>query len=110
MAVLINTVVSSLLPMLQGLILIVHVLGFFAILIPLVYMSSHRSASDVFATFLNAGGWSSQGLSFWVGVIGNVWAFLGESPFKSANSGNARGPNLTVHQIPTELSMFAKPG
>ena len=91
-AVLINTVISSLLPMLEGLILMIHVLGFFAILIPLVYMSSHGSASSVFTSFVNEGGWSSQGLSFWVGIIGNVFAFLGESPIKSAKSGTSEGP------------------
>lgn len=79
-AVLINTVISSLLPMLEGIILIVHVLGFFAIVIPLVYTSSHGSASTVFTSFINEGGWTSQGLSFWVGIIGNVFAFLGECP------------------------------
>lgn len=76
-AVFINTVISSLLPMLEGLILIIHVLGFFAIVIPLVYMSSHGSPSSVFTTFVDGGGWGSRGLSFWVGIIGNVFAFLG---------------------------------
>jgi len=78
-AVFINTVVSSALPMLESIILILHVLGFFAIVIPLVYMSSHGSASDVFTSFVNEGGWSTQGLSFFVGIIGNVFAFLGMS-------------------------------
>ena len=77
-AVLINTVISSLLPMLEGIILVVHGLGFFAILIPLVYTSSHSSTSTVFGSFVNQGSWSSQGLSFWVGIIGNVFAFLGD--------------------------------
>ena len=77
-AVFINTVVSSLLPMLEAIILIIHVLGFFAILIPLVYMGSAGSASSVFTSFINDGGWSTQGLSFFVGLIGNVFAFLGD--------------------------------
>ena len=37
-AVLINTVVGQLLPPIEALMLVVHVLGFFAILIPLVYV------------------------------------------------------------------------
>ena len=77
MAVFINTVVSSLLPKIEGLILVLHVLGFFAVLIPLVYMAPHGSASDVFTLFLNEGGWSTQGLSFFVGILGNVFSFLG---------------------------------
>ncbi|MCJ1361829.1 hypothetical protein MMC16_000929 [Acarospora aff. strigata] len=77
LAVLINTVISSLLSKLEGLILILHILGFFAVLIPLVYMAPHGSASDVFTLFLNHGGWSTQGLSFFVGLIGNVFSMLG---------------------------------
>ncbi len=77
-AVLVNTVVSSVLPKIEGLILILHILGFFAVLIPLVYMSpSKGSAKDVFTLFLNQGGWSSQGLSFFIGLMGSVFSFLG---------------------------------
>lgn len=37
-AVLINTVVGQLLPPIEAVMLVIHVLGFFAILIPLVYV------------------------------------------------------------------------
>ena len=77
-AVFINTIVSSLLPKFEGLILILHIIGFFAILIPLVYLGPHGSADEVFTTFLNGGGWPTQGLSFFVGLIGNVFAFVGK--------------------------------
>lgn len=78
MAVLVNTVISSVLPKIEGLILILHILGFFAVLIPLVYMSpSKASVKDVFTLFLNQGGWSSQGLSFFIGLMGSVFSFLG---------------------------------
>lgn len=76
-AIFVNTVVSSMLPKIEGLILILHVLGFFAVLIPLVYMAPHGSASDVFTHFLNEGGWRTQGLSFFVGLLGNAFSFLG---------------------------------
>ena len=74
-----NTIASTYLPRIMVAILVLHILGFFAMLIPMVSMSSHYSASDVFTTFLNEGGWSSQGLSFWIGLLGNVFAFLGKS-------------------------------
>lgn len=74
----VNTVVSSLLPTFEVLILIVHVVGFFAILIPLVVLGPHGSASDVFETFLNEGGLPTQGLSFFVGLVGNMFAMVGE--------------------------------
>lgn len=73
-----NTVVISLLPTIEVLILILHVVGFFAILIPLVILGPHGSASDVFNTFLNQGGFPTQGLSFFVGLLGNLFAFVGE--------------------------------
>ncbi|KAL8900184.1 MAG: hypothetical protein Q9207_005820 [Kuettlingeria erythrocarpa] len=76
-AVIVNTVVASLLPKLECLILIIHVLGFFAIVIPLVYMAPHGNATEVFTMFLNEGGWQTTGLSFFIGLQGNVFAFLG---------------------------------
>ncbi|KAL9023096.1 MAG: hypothetical protein Q9180_008394, partial [Flavoplaca navasiana] len=75
-AVIVNTVIVSLLPKLECVILIIHVLGFFAVMIPLVYMAPHASAKDVFTLFVNAGGWQTTGLSFFVGIYGNVFSFL----------------------------------
>ena len=75
--VLINTVVSSWLPKFEGLILILHILGFFAIIFPLVILGPHAPASEVFGTFINSGHWPTNGLSFFVGLLGNVYAFFG---------------------------------
>jgi choline transport protein len=77
-AVVINTVGSKTLAHFEGLILIVHVLGFFAILIPLVYLAPHSDAS-IFTTFVNSGGWPTQGLSFMVGLPSSVFALVGMS-------------------------------
>jgi choline transport protein len=76
----VNTVVAGLLPLLEGLILLVHVLGFVAILIVLLYLSPHGSAEDVFFRSLNEGGWPTQSLSYFVGFIGNVATFVGKCP------------------------------
>jgi amino acid transporter len=73
----INCVGGKLLPRFEGTILILHILGFFAILIPLTYMAEHKSAKEVFTHFLNEGQWPSQGLSFFIGLIGPVFAFAG---------------------------------
>jgi hypothetical protein len=81
-AVFLKTVVSNFLPKIEGAILIFHVVGFFAILIPLTYLApSHGTASTVFTQFLNHGGWPSQGLSFWVGISSTVFMFLGRFLF-----------------------------
>ena len=73
----INCVGGKLLPRFEGTILILHILGFFAILIPLTYMADHKSAKEVFTHFLNEGQWPTQGLSFFIGLIGPVFAFAG---------------------------------
>ena len=75
--VFVNTVVSSLLPKFEGLILILHVVGFFAILFPLVILGPHADPKEVFTTFINGGNWPTTGLSFMVGLLGNVFAFFG---------------------------------
>ena len=78
LCVAVNTILSSTLPVIEVMILILHVLGFFAILIPLVYLApQHNDASSVFTTFLNQGGWSTQTLSFFIGLNGNAVAFVG---------------------------------
>ena len=76
-AIFINTVVSGLLPMIEGIILVLHIMGFVAIIVPLVYLSPHASTASVFRTVLNEGGWPTQGLSYCVGFIGNVATFVG---------------------------------
>ncbi|KAK2598596.1 hypothetical protein N8I77_011994 [Diaporthe amygdali] len=74
----INTVFGKLLSKFEGFILVLHILGFFAVLLPMVWLSTEKSdAQAVFATWYNLGGWQTQGLSFCVGILGNVFAFLG---------------------------------
>lgn len=73
----INSIGGTLLPRFEGFILILHILGFFAILIPLTYMGDHGTAQEVFTHFLNLGGFPSQGLSFFVGMVGCIFAFAG---------------------------------
>ncbi|KAL4938964.1 hypothetical protein BDV06DRAFT_199866, partial [Aspergillus oleicola] len=73
----VNLAGGKLLPRLETVILVIHILGFFAILIPLTYMADHKSTHDVFLDFVNDGGFPSQGLSWFVGMTGCVFAFAG---------------------------------
>ncbi|KAL9079936.1 MAG: hypothetical protein Q9157_001228 [Trypethelium eluteriae] len=73
----VNTVLSKLLPAIEVMVLILHVMGFFAILIPLVYLSPTQNSTEIFKTFLNEGGWQSKGLAFFIGLNGNAGAFIG---------------------------------
>ncbi|KAH7183977.1 amino acid/polyamine transporter I [Fusarium oxysporum] len=76
-AIFVNTVVSSMLPKLEGMILIVHIVGFFAVLISLVTFGANGDAEHIFLEFRNTGGWSTQGLSWCVGLLGSVYSFVG---------------------------------
>ena len=80
--VIINVFISGALPSIEVVILVIHILGFFGILIPLVYLTPHHNtAKDVFTNFNNYGGWSSKSLAFFIGLQGNALAFVGtDSP------------------------------
>ena len=72
-----NTFLAQRLPMVEGSILVLHITGFFAIIIPLWILAPRNSAKMVFTEFENLGGWSSQGLSFLVGLLSPIYALLG---------------------------------
>lgn len=59
-AVFANVVVSAALPKLEWFILMLHIIGFFAILIPLVFLGHRGSIHDIFTTFLNGRAWPTQ--------------------------------------------------
>lgn len=75
----VNTYLARLLPSIESIVLILHIIGFFCILIPLTYLAPHHSPKDVFASFVNQGGWSSTGLSFFIGTATSMFAFIGKS-------------------------------
>ncbi|KAM5343930.1 hypothetical protein ACJ41O_012467 [Fusarium nematophilum] len=104
-AVLINTVISSMLPKLEGMILILHIIGFFAVLITLVTFGANGDASSVFLEFRNEGMWPSQGLSWFVGLLGCVFSFVGvDSSFHLCEE--VQNPSVTVpRSIMTSISM-----
>ncbi|KAF1958516.1 hypothetical protein CC80DRAFT_515234 [Byssothecium circinans] len=77
LALFINTYLARILPQIESYVLILHIVGFFCVIIPLVYLAPHHSAREVFATFTNAGGWEDKDLSFFVGVSTAMFSFLG---------------------------------
>ncbi|KAK2759402.1 hypothetical protein FQN54_002880 [Arachnomyces sp. PD_36] len=73
----VNTYGANQLPTLEKLILILHVFGFFAVMIPLWVMAPRTPTETVFTEFTNAGGWSSMGLACLVGQLTPIFSFLG---------------------------------
>ncbi|RYC58527.1 hypothetical protein CHU98_g7671 [Xylaria longipes] len=77
LCVLVNSISGRVLSKFEGLILVLHLIGFFRVLILLVYLAPHNSASDVFTTFLNNRNWLSQGLAFLIGFPTMASSLLG---------------------------------
>ncbi|KAK5080003.1 hypothetical protein LTS08_008914 [Lithohypha guttulata] len=76
-SIIFNTVLASRLPLVEGLILILHVTGFFAIIITLWVMGPQGQPREVLLTFTNNGGWSSTGLSSMVGLLAPIAVLIG---------------------------------
>ena len=76
-AVFVNAVIGRLLPRVESSILVVYILGFFAVILPLIFFGPHKDVSEVFGTFLNTGDLPTKGLSFMVGIVGTAFPFLG---------------------------------
>ncbi|KAK3710108.1 hypothetical protein LTR37_010539 [Vermiconidia calcicola] len=75
-AVFFNTFLAKQLPMMEVLLLIFHVCGFFCVLIPLLILSKRSPSDKVWTEFFDSG-WGSYGTSTLVGIIANVIPFLG---------------------------------
>ena len=75
-AALFNTSLARSLPFIEGAVIVLHVCGFFAVLIPLVMFGPQSSATRVFTSSENRGGWSSDGLSWSIGIISSAYPFL----------------------------------
>ncbi|WEW60590.1 hypothetical protein PRK78_006077 [Emydomyces testavorans] len=73
----VNTYAAGQLPSLEGLILILHVFGFFATMISLWVKGEKADAKSVFGEFTNEAGWPNLGLAVLVGQISPIFSFLG---------------------------------
>jgi amino acid transporter len=60
-------------PVINNFLLIVHVFGFFTVIIVLWIMSPRNTAKKVFTEFTDGGGWSSMGVSVMVGQINAIY-------------------------------------
>jgi hypothetical protein len=69
-----NTFLAKKLPIVEGIILVIYVVDFSAIIIPLWVLAPRANAHDIFIQFTYAGGWSSTGTSFMVGLSGTTSA------------------------------------
>lgn len=95
--VIFNSFLAKKLPMVESLVLVFHLIGFFAVLITLWVLSPRASASEVFGTLTDSGGWSSDGLSFMVGLLTPVYTLLGADSTVHMSE-EVRDASITVPQ------------
>ncbi|PYH65073.1 GABA permease [Aspergillus vadensis CBS 113365] len=76
-SVLFNTFLAKKLPLVEAFILILHVAGFFIVIIPLWVLAPIKDAKSVFTQFTNGGDWNSNGTATMVGLITAITAMIG---------------------------------
>lgn len=76
-SILFNTFLAKKLPLVEALILILHIVGLFIIVIPLWVLAPRNTASAVFTEFNNGGGWVSDGAATMVGLSTTITAMIG---------------------------------
>ncbi|KAL8671415.1 MAG: hypothetical protein Q9168_004088 [Polycauliona sp. 1 TL-2023] len=72
-----NVFLSKNLPMAEIPILILHVVGLFAVIIPLLAMAPKNDARTALLVVSNDGGWSSTGTSFMIGLLTALSSMMG---------------------------------
>lgn len=72
-----NTFLAKRLPLVEGIVLILHIVGFVAIIVVLWVLAPRSSAHDVFTQFLDGGNWGNMGLACLVGITSPVLSLLG---------------------------------
>lgn len=72
-----NTFFSKKLPLVEGVIVVLHVAGFFAVIIPLWVMGNRSNTGEMFTLFEDNMAWGSVPLSTMVGLTGAASCFVG---------------------------------
>jgi choline transport protein len=72
-----NTFFSRKLPLVEGLIVVLHIAGFFAVVVPLWVMGDRSSSGDVFTLFQDNMMWGDLSLAVIIGLTGAASTFVG---------------------------------
>jgi choline transport protein len=76
-AICFNTFLAVRLPLIEGIVLVLHLCGIFAIVIPLWVMAPRAPAKVALLDFVDNGGWSSTGLSAMIGLVTPLNVLIG---------------------------------
>ncbi|KAM0696528.1 hypothetical protein Q7P36_003776 [Cladosporium allicinum] len=72
-----NTLLAVRLPMIEGVLLILHLGGIFAIIIPLWVMAPRGNVKDTILTFTTTAGWSDVSLASLIGMVSVIGILVG---------------------------------
>lgn len=76
-SVVFNTLFARKLPLIEGLVLVIHIFAFIGIFVALWAVGPRAEAKAVFTEFSDGGGWGSLGASTLVGITAGVLPLLG---------------------------------
>lgn len=76
-AILFNMFAINKLPLIEGIVVIIHLFGFLAIIVIFWVMGPRTPASETFLTFQDSNGWGSSGLATLVSVVGPTASLIG---------------------------------
>lgn len=68
LAILFNIFLAKRLPLVERVLLVIYIIGFFAIIIPIWTLAPLSSADVVFTEFTNEGGWATVGTATLIGL------------------------------------------
>ena len=57
---------------------VLHIACWFLLAVPMLVLAKKQPASFVFTTFINSGGWKSDGISWSIGLLSVTWCVVGE--------------------------------
>ncbi|KAM5432817.1 hypothetical protein MferCBS31731_007343 [Microsporum ferrugineum] len=76
-AMIFNSFFAQKLPLIEGIMLLIHCFGFFGVLITLWVVAPTKPASYVFRTIEDNGNWGNTGLACLIGIVGPIYALIG---------------------------------
>jgi choline transport protein len=84
-----NILLTRYIPRVQTAFFVLHILAFFAVLVPIIVNAPKASASEVFTEFTNTGGWSSTGFAVLAGQLSAIYMMCGTDSVSIKFSGSS---------------------
>ncbi|KAF2877610.1 amino acid/polyamine transporter I [Massariosphaeria phaeospora] len=94
-SILVNTYLGRIFSSLEAVAFVLHIVGFFVILIVIIYLAPKTDTSVVFGTFINGGNFSHDVLSAIIGAVSMMYSFNAEE-IKDATVTIPRAMIITV--------------